>query len=84
MELKVVSNFTERFNEALRRCHKKQTHISEITGMTKSNISLYKYGHREPNSFNLTVLAETFGCNELWLLGYNVPYGRKLNITEVN
>ena len=84
MTLKIVSSFTKRFNEALRICHKKQICISEMTGMTKSCISLYKSGQREPTSFSLTILSEAFGCNELWLLGYNVPFGRDLDITEVN
>ena len=84
MTLKIVSSFTKRFNEALRRCHKKQICISEMTGMTKSCISLYKSGQREPTSFSLIILSEAFGCNELWLLGYNVPFGRDLDITEVN
>lgn len=47
-----------------------------------TTINMYANGKSIPSSNFLSVIAQTLDCNELWLLGYNVPFGRNLMMWE--
>lgn len=84
MTLKIVESFANRLEEAINRSGKSQSKVAKSLGLTQASISHYKYGEQIPNTKTTCMLAKYLGCNELWLLGYNVPFGRDLDITEVN
>ena len=82
-DLKIVESFGNRIDDAIKRSGKNQSHVARSLGITHGSISNYKYGLQMPNMKTVCAIAKYLNCNELWLLGYNVPFGRKLNITEV-
>lgn len=43
----------------------------------KSALSQYLSGENEPGQEKLTILGLALGVNEAWLMGYDVPIGRK-------
>jgi transcriptional regulator with XRE-family HTH domain len=51
----------------------KQSDLSKRTGLPKSAISMYASGNRQPRQDKLTIIAETYGVDEAWLMGYDVP-----------
>ena len=66
-----VSNFTERFNVLMEGTT--VTQASEFLGMGKATISSYMSGARVAKSSFLSKIAEAYGVEVLWLLGYDVP-----------
>lgn len=67
------SNSKERLNELMNYFGIKQTDLSKRTGLPKSAISMYVSGNRQPRQDKLTIIAEAYGVDEAWLMGYDVP-----------
>lgn len=67
------SNSKERLNELMNYFGIKQSDLSKRTGLPKSAISMYASGNRQPRQDKLTIIAETYGVDEAWLMGYDVP-----------
>ena len=65
------SNFTERFNSLMQGTT--VTQASEFLGMGKATISSYMSGARVAKASFLTKIADAYGVEVLWLLGYDVP-----------
>lgn len=63
----------------------KQNDIVEKTGIPKSAISMYVSGQRSPRQNRLTIIADAYGVNETWLMGYDVPMfkGNKEKLDEI-
>ena len=67
------SNSKERLNELMNYFGIKQTDLSKRTGLPKSAISMYVSGNRQPRQDKLTIIADAYGVDEAWLMGYDVP-----------
>ena len=72
-----MSSSKNRFSELMDYFKIKQIDIAQKTGIPKSAISMYTNGQRTPRQNRLTIIADTYGLNEAWLMGYDVPIERK-------
>ena len=82
-----MSSSKNRFSELMDYFKIKQIDIAQKTGIPKSAISMYTNGQRTPRQNRLTIIADTYGLNEAWLMGYDVPMFKdekeKKNIGEM-
>lgn len=68
-----VSNFKERFNQALNIKNIKAVELSKKTGITEAQISQYRSGYAKPKDDLLFDIAQALDVNPVWLMGLNVP-----------
>lgn len=68
-----MSSSKNRLSELMDYFKIKQIDIAEKTGIPKSAISMYTNGQRTPRQNRLTIIADAYGLNEAWLMGYDVP-----------
>ncbi len=68
-----MSSSKNRFSELMDYFKIKQIDIAQKTGIPKSAISMYTNGQRTPRQNRLTIIADAYGLNEAWLMGYDVP-----------
>lgn len=66
-----VSDFTERFNELMRGTT--VTQASDFLGIGKATVSSYMSGVRTAKASFLQHIADAYGVEVLWLMGYDVP-----------
>ena len=66
----------QRIAIAMQMSGKRQTDLSNETGLNKSTISRYVSGDCEPKADAINKLASALGVNEMWLWGYDVPMER--------
>lgn len=71
--VKKDSTSKERIAEMMSVLNLKQVDIVKKTGIPKSSLSNYLSGKRTPNQEQLSVIADPYGINPAWLMGYNVP-----------
>ncbi len=69
-ELKVVAEFSERFNELIDG--KSYTQVGAEIGVSKQTVSAYINGSRSPKRPTVVAIASQYGVNPLWLMGYDV------------
>jgi transcriptional regulator with XRE-family HTH domain len=67
------SNSKERLNELIEYFKIKQSDVAKRTGLPKSGLSMYFSGQRQPRQDKLTIIADAYGVDEAWLMGYDVP-----------
>ena len=67
------SNSNERIKQLLSAVQMSQTEFCERTKITKSALSHYLNGDRQPRQDQIDKIAQTFNVNPSWLMGYNVP-----------
>ena len=67
------SNTGERLTELMNYFGITQADLSKRTGIPKSSMSSYVSGQRKPRQNVLTNIADAYGIDEAWLLGYDVP-----------
>lgn len=67
------STSRQRIAEMMSVLNIKQVDIVKKTGIPKSSLSNYLNGKRTPNQEQLSVIADPYGINPAWLMGYNVP-----------
>lgn len=70
------SNSSERLSELMNHFGITQTDISKKTGIPKSAMSMYVSGQRTPRQDRISDIAEAYGVNEAWLMGFDVPMKR--------
>lgn len=51
----------------------KQSDVVSATGITKSALSNYLHGTREPRQDQISKISDPYGVNPSWLMGYDVP-----------
>lgn len=66
-------NSKERIRKMMEIYGLTQTELCKQTGIQKSALSNYLSGTREPRQDQLSLLADPFGINPAWLMGYEVP-----------
>lgn len=72
------SNFTDRFNEAMKIRKMKQADIVRITGINRSSMSQYANGQFEPKQDKLDLIAMALNVNPVWLMGHDIPMNAPL------
>ena len=70
MNMKQVSNFTERFKEAFG--DRSVTEFALEIGVSKQTVSAYLNGVRKPKPIVSAVIAQKLNVNPAWLLGFDV------------
>lgn len=70
------SNFSTRLKELRIDNGFTQVTLADALGISKSTISMYELGHREPDFETLEVLADFFNVDMNYLLGLDVPKNR--------
>lgn len=66
----------QRMTIAMKMAGKRQTDLSNETGLNKSTISRYVSGECEPKADAIGKLASALNVSEMWLWGYDVPMER--------
>ena len=66
----------QRMTIAMKMAGKRQTDLSNETGLNKSTISRYVSGECEPKADAISKLASALNVSEMWLWGYDVPMER--------
>lgn len=68
-----ITDTQHRLLEIMQEFDVTQEEIARRTGITKSAVSNYiKYG-RDPRQDKVSMIAEAFGVDPAWLMGYDVP-----------
>lgn len=67
------SNSRDRLLEMMELLGLKQSDIVKKTGINKSALSQYINGSRIPRQDQLSIIADPYGINPTWLMGYDVP-----------
>lgn len=70
---KKITNSQKRIIEILDYFGISQTELCKRTGIQKSALSNYLNGDREPRQNQISLIADPFGINPTWLMGYDVP-----------
>ena len=70
---KKITNSQKRIVEILDYFGISQTELCKRTGIQKSALSNYLNGDREPRQNQISLIADPFGINPTWLMGYDVP-----------
>ena len=67
------SDSQHRLIEMLDYFHITQQDMAERTKINKSVLSLYFNGKRLPRQDKIGIIAEAYGVNPAWLMGYDAP-----------
>lgn len=67
-----MNNFPKRLKELRTKKDISQEELGLIISLSKSTISLYESGKREPDYETLKKLADYFGCSTDYLLGKTI------------
>ena len=59
-----------------------QSYFCKRTGITTSALSNYLHGSREPRQDKIVAIADTFGIDPAWLMGYDVPMKKEPPSTD--
>lgn len=70
--MKKVAEFTTRLNEVLEAYKMGPTELGEKIGKAKSTVSMYMSGERSPKCSTVGEIAQLFGVNPAWLMGFDV------------
>lgn len=76
------SDSSERLKELMAYYGINQTDICKKTGIPKSAISMYVSGQRTPKQDRISDIAEAYGVNEAWLMGYDVEMKKEYSYEE--
>lgn len=68
-----VSDSAHRLKELMQVLEIGQSDLCKRTGLSKSVVSLYVNGKRDPRQDNLALIAETYNVDPAWLMGFDVP-----------
>ncbi len=75
-----TSNFRSRLKDAMNIRRLRAVDLVERTGFSKSKISQYVNGVYEPKPDALFTIAKVLDVDEGWLMGYDCPMDKKLNL----
>lgn len=75
----------ERLVKAMNLNNFSQSDLVRLTGISKSLISKYVTGAREPKVDKIKLLSDALNIDPIWLIGYDVPMERRIfNKNEKN
>lgn len=75
-----MKQFSEQLHYAMTIRKMTQADIVRATGISKSSISTYLSGAFVPKQNNIYKLAKALNVSEAWLLGYDVPMERTVEL----
>lgn len=67
-----ISNTSERINQLMETLGVTQSDIVKRTNLTKSSVSNYVSGKREPRQEAIYKISSAYNINPAWLMGYDV------------
>lgn len=76
--MEIVDTFKNRLNLAIKIFGLKQVDIVKKTGIDKTLLNKYISGNSNASQKKISLLANFFNVNPLWLMGYNVPLQKDL------
>ena len=79
-----ISNFKDRFNQALDIRNIKPVEVSEKTGISEATISQYRSGYAKPKDDKLVALSNALNVNPVWLMGLNVSMDIETMPSDLN
>ena len=80
-----ISDSRHRLKELLNECGDTQNEMARKTGLTKSAISNYINGSREPRQDAILKISNTYKVNPAWLMGLDVPkYENKKDENDIS
>lgn len=68
-----VTDSKHRLYELMNTFHLNQSELCRKCGITKSSLSNYLNGDREPRQDKLSRIADAFKIDPAWLMGYDTP-----------
>lgn len=68
---------SDRIKEGMEIRNMKQADLVERTGISKGALSSYISGRYSPKQNNIYLIAKALNVSEGWLMGFDVPMGRK-------
>lgn len=71
--MKKITTSQYRIKELIEALNMNLTEFSERTGVQKSALSNYLHGTREPRQDKISQMADPFGIDPAWLMGYDAP-----------
>ena len=71
--MEIVDTFKNRLNLAIKIFGLKQVDIVKKTGIDKTLLNKYISGNSNASQKKISLLANFFNVNPLWLMGYDVP-----------
>lgn len=77
-----VSTSQKRIAEMMKVFNISQSDIVRKTKIPKSTLSNYLNGKRTPDQEHLSILADPYGINPAWLMGYDVPMELRHDYTD--
>lgn len=80
--MELIDTFANRLQSALDRLNMKQVDLVEKTGLDKTLINKYLAGVMKAKQDKLTILANALNVNEVWLMGYDIPMTRNINLDK--
>lgn len=81
--INVVSNFKDRFNQALEVRNILPVDLSKKTKISEATISQYRSGYAKPKEEKLAILSNALNVNPTWLMGLDVPMELRHDYTDV-
>lgn len=82
MQSILISTFPERLRTILDETGIRQTDLCDKAGIGKSAMSQYLHGAFIPKQAKLSAIAEALGVSESWLMGYDVPRMRSVQVNS--
>lgn len=78
-----LNKFAERFSDLIKNSSFDIPKLAEMLGIkSKSTIYRYMKGEMAPKISTIKCASEIFNVNALWLMGYDVPMKRKIEIRQ--
>ncbi len=79
----ILNKFAERFSDLVRNSSIDILKLAEMLGIkSKSTIYRYMNGDMAPKISTVKYASEIFNVNPLWLMGYDVPMERKMEVKQ--
>ena len=78
-----MPTFEKRLKEALELREMSQTELSKKTGISKAALSQYMKGLYRAKQDRVELLANALNASEAWLMGYDVPITKGLEIIPI-
>ena len=67
-----IETFPQKIKKARLEAGYTQQEVSQLTGISRSNITKYELGNLEPNIETLGVLAQFYNVSLNWLIGVSI------------
>lgn len=77
-----ITTTKERIKEILNYYQITQAEFCKRSGIKSSALSNYLKGEREPRQDKISMIADAFGLDPAWVMGYDVPMKKKIETSD--